>query len=129
MAPRGSNEVASILMDHIDKKLATNPEIKEIYCYSDNCGGQNKNQNVFSMFYLTAKRKDIKIIHRFKFLFFIFKSLKVTGVCVCMCVCVGVGVGVGVCVYMYVCVCVCRIKTCSIVTDMNFFSLETDSLK
>lgn len=64
VAQRGSNEIASILMSQLMQILETKPEIKEINTFSDNCGGQNKNQNVFSMMLMFAVLHNVKIIHR-----------------------------------------------------------------
>ena len=58
---RGSTEIASYLMNYYYKVLQDNPNITEIRTFSDNCGGQNKNQNVFSMNLLLATKLKIKI--------------------------------------------------------------------
>ena len=64
VAQRGSNEIASILMGYIIQKISKNPAMKEIRTFSDDFSGQNKNQNVFTMFFATAMRYNIKITHR-----------------------------------------------------------------
>ncbi|RVE40000.1 hypothetical protein evm_015350 [Chilo suppressalis] len=60
---KGSNEIASFLLDFIEKKVETG--VKKFFFYSDNCAGQNKNQFVFSMMYLAAVRHNIEITYRF----------------------------------------------------------------
>lgn len=61
---RGSNEIGSILMAHVKKKLKEDSRIKKIVFVSDNCSGQNKNQFIFSMLYFIAMRYNIQIVHR-----------------------------------------------------------------
>ena len=61
LGKRGSNEIASFLMKHCTQLLEENPFITEIITFSDNCGGQNKNQNVFTMNAMMAVRKKIKV--------------------------------------------------------------------
>ncbi|KAL7288302.1 hypothetical protein TKK_0017639 [Trichogramma kaykai] len=61
VAQRGSNEIASILMSKLVQILETKPKIKEINTFSDNCGGQNKNQNVFSMMLVFAVLHNVCI--------------------------------------------------------------------
>ena len=45
---RGSNEVASFLWDFIRNKVQ---DVRKFCLFSDNCGGQNRNRNVFSMLF------------------------------------------------------------------------------
>ena len=64
IARRGSNEIASLLMNHLQNIISKNPEIKDIRTVSDNCGGQNRNQNVFTMMLRFAILNNVKITHR-----------------------------------------------------------------
>ncbi|KAL7296129.1 hypothetical protein TKK_0010673 [Trichogramma kaykai] len=65
VAKKGSNEVASILMRQIEHILSSRPQVNDIRTVSDNCTGQNKNQNVFTMLIMKAVLHDVKITHRF----------------------------------------------------------------
>uniref|UniRef100_A0ABD2X5R0 DUF7869 domain-containing protein n=1 Tax=Trichogramma kaykai TaxID=54128 RepID=A0ABD2X5R0_9HYME len=65
VAKKGSNEVASILMRQIEYILSSRPKVNDIRTVSDNCTGQNKNQNVFTMLIMMAVFHDVKITHRF----------------------------------------------------------------
>lgn len=38
---------------------------EKVILYSDNCGGQNRNRFIFSMFAFAATHFQIEIIHRF----------------------------------------------------------------
>lgn len=58
---RGSTEIASFVWIFILSRAGL---VKEIIFYTDNCGGQNRNQNVFSMEVKAANTFGIKIIHR-----------------------------------------------------------------
>lgn len=60
---RGSNEIASFLWKFINGKSKTG--VKEFMLYSDNCGGQNRNKMVFSMFVKAAIDLEINVTHRF----------------------------------------------------------------
>jgi hypothetical protein len=60
---KGSNEVASFLLNYIGMKSAKG--VKEFIFYSDNCSGQNRNRFVFSMYVLAANKYNVKITHRF----------------------------------------------------------------
>lgn len=60
---KGPNEIASFVMDYIEKKSSNG--VKRFIFYSDNCPGQNRNRIVFSMYELAAIRFDVEIIHRF----------------------------------------------------------------
>lgn len=61
---RGSLEVAHCVYSYLTKQITTNK--KKLIVWSDNCGAQNKNQIVLSM-YLTLLAKGIftEIIHKF----------------------------------------------------------------
>ena len=63
IAKRGPNEISSCLLDFIKKQLKNG--VKKIIFYSDNCGGQNRNRFVFSMFAYASKTFGIQILHRF----------------------------------------------------------------
>lgn len=60
---RGPHEVASCLLDFI--KLHATKGIKRFIFYSDNCGGQNRNRFLFSMFNCAANSLKVDITHRF----------------------------------------------------------------
>lgn len=64
IAHRGSNEMCSILMKCIEEKIESHPELKEILSFSDNCSGQFKNKQMFTLFCYLAIRYNIKITHR-----------------------------------------------------------------
>lgn len=59
---RGSNEIASFLYSFIKTKSAAG--CIEFFFFSDNCGGQNRNKNVFSMFFKASMDFKVKITHR-----------------------------------------------------------------
>lgn len=63
IARKGSAEIASALMlcigDLVDQGY------QDVRLYSDNCGGQNKNRMLFSMYAHVAALHGIKITHRF----------------------------------------------------------------
>lgn len=63
IAKRGSNEVASCLWKFIETQKKRG--IKSLIFYSDNCGGQNRNHTIFSMFSYAAVYFQVSIIHRF----------------------------------------------------------------
>lgn len=63
IAKRGSNEIASCLWNFLE--LQKSKGIETVILYSDNCGGQNRNHVVFSMFVYAATKFQIKITHRF----------------------------------------------------------------
>jgi hypothetical protein len=59
VAKKGGNNVASLLMHHIDKFLetaTTGEPFKELNFIFDNCGGQNKNRHVLRLMHLLVKR-------------------------------------------------------------------------
>lgn len=60
---RGSNEIASFVQNFIKDKCEST-ETKEIRFYTDNCGGQNRNQNLFTMYVRPANTYNVTIIHR-----------------------------------------------------------------
>ena len=59
---KGSNEIASFLYAYYTEHAQDGTA--EIITYSDNCGGQNKCQNVFSMNMIAATKLNIKITQR-----------------------------------------------------------------
>ncbi|CAG9769804.1 unnamed protein product [Ceutorhynchus assimilis] len=63
IARRGPNEISSCLLNFIKKQ--TGNGVKKIVFYSDNCGGQNRNRFVFSMFAHASKTIKVQILHRF----------------------------------------------------------------
>lgn len=63
IAKRGPNEISSCLLDFV--KIQQKKGIKKIIFYSDNCGGQNRNRFIFSMFAYASKSFNLEIVHRF----------------------------------------------------------------
>uniref|UniRef100_A0ABD2W2F8 DUF7869 domain-containing protein n=1 Tax=Trichogramma kaykai TaxID=54128 RepID=A0ABD2W2F8_9HYME len=57
--------IFNLTLYDLARRNETKPKIKEINTFSDNCGGQNKNLNVFSMMLTFAVLHNVKIIHRF----------------------------------------------------------------
>lgn len=62
-AKRGANEVATCLYIFLKNMVAKG--VKEFSFYSDNCGGQNRNRFLFSMWEYAAFTLKIKITHTF----------------------------------------------------------------
>ena len=62
-AKRGSNEIATNIFLYIERMAKEGYE--RMSFYSDNCGGQNKNRNVFCMYTIAAKKWKVDISHRF----------------------------------------------------------------
>ena len=60
---KGANEIASCLWRFI--KLNVDNGVKEFRFYSDNCGAQNRNKSLFSMYARAVKKYNIVIIHRY----------------------------------------------------------------
>lgn len=60
---RGSNEIATCLLKFL--KIIKDQGVKEVVLYSDNCGGQNRNRFVYSMWEYAAFTLKLKITHRF----------------------------------------------------------------
>jgi hypothetical protein len=55
---KGGNNVASLLMAHIDNVVANAEEpFKELNFVFDNCGGQNKNRHVLRLLHILVKRR------------------------------------------------------------------------
>uniref|UniRef100_A0ABD2X643 DUF7869 domain-containing protein n=1 Tax=Trichogramma kaykai TaxID=54128 RepID=A0ABD2X643_9HYME len=65
VAKKGSNEVASVLMYQLQQIILNRDDVKDIRLVSDNCVGQNKNQNVFTMMVMVAVLHNVKITFRF----------------------------------------------------------------
>ncbi|KAK3917836.1 Mitochondrial intermediate peptidase 1 [Frankliniella fusca] len=63
VAHKGSNEIASFLLHFIKRKVEDG--ITEFRFYSDNCGGQNKNRNVATLYAYAAAKYNITITHTF----------------------------------------------------------------
>lgn len=59
---RGSNELASFVNSFISEKAQLG--VKEFIFYTDNCGGQNRNQNMFSMYFKALNQHKVSITHR-----------------------------------------------------------------
>ncbi|KAJ8666483.1 hypothetical protein QAD02_008145 [Eretmocerus hayati] len=59
---RGSNEVASYLFDHL--RDVKERGAKSVHIYSDNCGGQNRNKNVFATEIRASIEFNLDIYHR-----------------------------------------------------------------
>lgn len=62
VARRGSSEMGSCLFKFINDQVGKG--VKEFIFYSDNCTGQNKNQNLFSMYVKVCSELEITITHR-----------------------------------------------------------------
>lgn len=60
---RGSDEMSSFLNNYIESLVSKG--IKTVIIYSDSCGGQNKNQFLFTMYYMLAMKYEVNIIHRY----------------------------------------------------------------
>ncbi|KAK3910145.1 putative ATP-dependent RNA helicase DHX34 [Frankliniella fusca] len=60
---RGSDEMTSFLNKFIESLIAKG--IKTIIIYSDSCSGQNKNQFLYTMYYMVAMKYQVNIIHRY----------------------------------------------------------------
>lgn len=57
---KGPNEVCTMLLRHINNKIP--PEVKELYVFSDACGGQNRNHTLVRMLLaLTMTGRFLKI--------------------------------------------------------------------
>lgn len=63
IAKRGPNEIGSCLWKFL--ALQKREGVKTLILYSDNCGGQNRNHYIFSMFAFAARFFQIDITHRF----------------------------------------------------------------
>lgn len=62
---RGSSEICSCLYQYLTKEV-NDPQKKKLILWSDNCGGQNKNQYIIAMYLvLLANNVFSEIIHRF----------------------------------------------------------------
>lgn len=59
---RESNEIASFVLSFIRDKAASG--VKKFIFYTDNCAGQNRNKNVFSMYVKVANELQVEITHR-----------------------------------------------------------------
>lgn len=60
---RGSNEIGTCLLKFIE--LLKDKGVEEFTFYSDNCGGQNRNRYIFSMWEYAASIYKVTITHRF----------------------------------------------------------------
>ena len=63
IAKRGSNEIASFLLDFIS--LRAGQGFKKLNMYADNCTGQNKNRMVYAMLMHAAAKFKVSITLRF----------------------------------------------------------------
>lgn len=63
IAKRGPNEISSCVLHFL--KIQKEKGVKKVILYSDNCGGQNRNRFIFSMFSCASISLDLQIIHRF----------------------------------------------------------------
>lgn len=62
-AKRGANEIATCLFKFMT--MMKKDRVTEFIFYSDNCGGQNRNRFLFSMWEYAAFALKVKITHRF----------------------------------------------------------------
>lgn len=60
---RGSNETSSFVFNFL--KLKVQDGVKDFRFYTDNCGSQNRNKNIFSMYMKASNEFNIEIIHRY----------------------------------------------------------------
>lgn len=60
---KGSSEISSSLLQYIEELVAKGHT--DLRFYSDNCGGQNKNRFLYSMYVLVCVKYKIKITHRY----------------------------------------------------------------
>lgn len=56
---KGANEISSALLKFIEQKV--NEGFSDFRFFSDSCGGQNKNQHLFTMFMIVSAKYNIKI--------------------------------------------------------------------
>lgn len=62
LGQRGSNEVSSCVIAFIKEKVEME-NIQEFSFFSDNCGGQNRNKNIISMYVYCAINFSVRITH------------------------------------------------------------------
>lgn len=60
---RGANEISSCLWSHINDKTKNGQ--KKFHFYSDNCGGQNRNNILYTMYAKAAVDFEITVTHRY----------------------------------------------------------------
>ncbi|KAE8741825.1 hypothetical protein FOCC_FOCC012634 [Frankliniella occidentalis] len=63
IAKRGSDEISSCVLSFFEEAVKNG--VTEFKIYSDSCSGQNKNKFLYSMYYLAARKYNVKIIHRY----------------------------------------------------------------
>ncbi|XP_071056024.1 uncharacterized protein [Onthophagus taurus] len=63
IAKRGPNEISSAILHFL--KTQKDKGVTKVILYSDNCGGQNRNRFIFSMFCYASMSLNLEIIHRF----------------------------------------------------------------
>lgn len=63
IAKRGANEIASCVWYYINKQIII--EKKSFHFYSDNCGGQNRNNILFTMYAKASRDFNVSITHRY----------------------------------------------------------------
>lgn len=59
---RGSNETASFVLVFMQNKSKSG--VNKFRFYTDNCGGQNRNKNIFSMYFKASNEMNCEIVHR-----------------------------------------------------------------
>lgn len=59
---RGSNEIASYVQSFLYQQAEKG--VDKFRFYTDNCSGQNRNKNVFSMYVKVSNELKVEIIHR-----------------------------------------------------------------
>ena len=60
---RGANDISSFLWRYINQE--TEKRKTSFHFYSDNCGGQNRNQILYTMYLKVARDLKITITHRY----------------------------------------------------------------
>lgn len=59
---RGSNEISSFVHYFLQQQYEKGT--KKFVFYTDNCSGQNRNKNIFSMYFKACNELQIDIMHR-----------------------------------------------------------------
>lgn len=60
---KGPNEVCTMLLDYINTKIPA--EVKEIYVFSDACGGQNRNHTLLRLLLALTMTGRFNVIHHY----------------------------------------------------------------
>lgn len=63
VAMKGSNEISSFVLNYMQTMIEEG--VNDFRFYSDSCPGQNKNQFLYTMYYMAARKFNISITHRY----------------------------------------------------------------